>query len=149
MELYTNFTKCYFWWKYIFPLLLNLGMLGLRWLCMHNNWTWQAGILISKKNCKLWNSMHKVNGEFCPTLAKGSKWHSNKFELLTVSYFALLQDISLLSLASFCQSRAELHSCCITDLCSVHRGRHSELCIIHFLKWITQICNKKKILLGM
>ena len=28
MELYTNFIKFYFSWKYIFPLLLYLGMLG-------------------------------------------------------------------------------------------------------------------------
>ena len=35
-ELYTNvFTKCYFSWKCIFPLLLYLGMLGQRWMCMH------------------------------------------------------------------------------------------------------------------
>ena len=35
MELHTNFTKFYFSWKCIFPLLLYLGMLGLRWMCMH------------------------------------------------------------------------------------------------------------------
>ena len=35
MKLYTNFKKLYFSWKFIFPLLLYLGMLGLRWLCMH------------------------------------------------------------------------------------------------------------------
>ena len=35
MELYTNFYKIYFSWKCIFPLLLYLGMLGLRWMCMH------------------------------------------------------------------------------------------------------------------
>ena len=29
MELYTNFTKSYFSWKYSFALLLYLGMLGL------------------------------------------------------------------------------------------------------------------------
>ena len=29
------FTKFYFSWKCIFPLLLYLGMLGLRWMCMH------------------------------------------------------------------------------------------------------------------
>ena len=35
MELYTNFTKLCFSWKYFFALLLYLGMLGLRWLRMH------------------------------------------------------------------------------------------------------------------
>ena len=37
IELYTHFlnTKFYFSWKCIFPLLLYLGMLGLRWMCMH------------------------------------------------------------------------------------------------------------------
>ena len=39
MELYTIVcffnTKVYFSWKCIFPLLLYLGMLGLRWMCMH------------------------------------------------------------------------------------------------------------------
>ena len=35
MELYINFTKVYFSWKYIFPVLSFLGMLGLRWMCMH------------------------------------------------------------------------------------------------------------------
>ena len=35
MELYTNRTKFYFSWKYIFPLLLYLGMLGLGWLCLY------------------------------------------------------------------------------------------------------------------
>ena len=29
------FTKFYFSWKCTFPLLLYLGMLGLRWMCMH------------------------------------------------------------------------------------------------------------------
>ena len=29
------FTKFHFSWKCIFPLLLYLGMLGLRWMCMH------------------------------------------------------------------------------------------------------------------
>ena len=36
MELYTIFFFFfYFSWKCIFPLLLYLGMLGLRWMCMH------------------------------------------------------------------------------------------------------------------
>ena len=36
MEMYTHFFyKFYFSWKFIFPLLLYLGMLGLRWMCMH------------------------------------------------------------------------------------------------------------------
>ena len=38
MELYThfdNFFFFYFSWKCIFSLLLYLGMLGLRWMCMH------------------------------------------------------------------------------------------------------------------
>ena len=34
MELYKNFKKKSVSWKCIFPLLLYLGMLGLRWLCM-------------------------------------------------------------------------------------------------------------------
>ena len=32
MELHTNFTTFYFWWKCIFPLLLYLGMLSLNML---------------------------------------------------------------------------------------------------------------------
>ena len=36
MELYTNFYNIFdFSWKFIFPLLLYFGMLGLRWVCMH------------------------------------------------------------------------------------------------------------------
>ena len=36
LELHTHFfTKFYSSWKCIFPLLLYLGMLGLRWMCMH------------------------------------------------------------------------------------------------------------------
>ena len=35
MELHKFLTKFYFSWKCIFPLLLYLGMLGLRWMCMH------------------------------------------------------------------------------------------------------------------
>ena len=49
--------------KLSFPLRLYLGMLGLRWMCMHYEWTWSRGLLISKKNLKLWKSMYKVNGE--------------------------------------------------------------------------------------
>ena len=55
-----NFT---FHEKCLFPLRLYLGMLGLRWMCMHYEWTWSRGLLISKKNLKLWKSMYKVNGE--------------------------------------------------------------------------------------
>ena len=41
MELYTNFPKFHFSWKYIFPLLLYLCMLELIiWLCIHLWFNW-------------------------------------------------------------------------------------------------------------
>ena len=44
-------TKFHFSWKCIFPLLLHLGMLGLRWMCMH---LWMNLIKrISKKKKKI------------------------------------------------------------------------------------------------
>ena len=59
MELYTNFYKILnFSWKCIFPLLLYLGMLGLRWFCMHKiyDWTWSTGLSWyprKLKNCEI------------------------------------------------------------------------------------------------
>ena len=35
MELYTNFIKFYFSWKYIFPLLFYLDILGLNCMIVH------------------------------------------------------------------------------------------------------------------
>ena len=61
----TVYTKFYFSWKYIFLLLLYLGMLGRRWMCMH---LWMNLIkmnisiqeTLKKKN---WKSMYKVDEE--------------------------------------------------------------------------------------
>ena len=57
-ELHTNLTKCYFSWKHIFPLLLYLGMLGLRWLCLPlwlNLVDWTIDIQERKKKLKFVN----------------------------------------------------------------------------------------------
>ena len=57
-------TNFHFSWKCIFPLLLYLGMLGLRWMCMHS---WMNLIKrtndIQEQLKNMWNYMYKVNGE--------------------------------------------------------------------------------------
>ena len=64
LELHTNFTNFCFSWKYIFPplLILYLGILELRWLCMHL-WLNLINRTIPKKFLKLRKSMYKVNIE--------------------------------------------------------------------------------------
>ena len=62
MELYTQ--QFYFSWKYIFLLLLYLGMLGRRWMCMH---LWmnliKMNIYIPETLNKNWKSMYKLDEE--------------------------------------------------------------------------------------
>ena len=61
MELYTHFTKFYFSWRYIFPLLLYLGMLGLRWMCMNLWMNLIKRTIDIQENCEKF--MYKVSGE--------------------------------------------------------------------------------------
>ena len=67
MELYNflNNTNFHFSWKCIFPLLLYLGMLGLRWMSMHlwlNLIKRTIDIQEKLKIVKNKQTMYKVNG---------------------------------------------------------------------------------------
>ena len=57
------FTTFYFSWKCVFPLLWYLGMLGLRWMCMHLCMNLIKRTIDSQERKKLWKSMYKINGE--------------------------------------------------------------------------------------
>ena len=100
MELYTNLYKILLFMKmYIFPLLLYLGMLGLRWMCMH----FWMNLIIRTIDIQEKLKLVKIYVQ--------SQWR-----------------VVLLWYHIFWQS-------------SIQRGRHTQLCIITFLKWIIQLCS--------
>ena len=100
MELYTKFYKILSW-KWIFPLLSYLGMLGLK-MIVH--------AFMNERDQK-------------------DYWYPRKLFLQIVKIYVQSQwRVVLLWYHIFWQS-------------SIHRGQHTQLCIITSLKWIIQICS--------
>ena len=88
MKLYTKFYKICIFMKMYLPSSFVLRYVRAEIKCAcHYDWTWSKGLLISKKNQKIWKSMYKVNGELSSCdITSLAKFHPERATYITLHF---------------------------------------------------------------